>query len=251
MKVLIGAIMFFYVVDKVMSQNIGKIIKESKSKVEGKIKKGEESSEIPTESEVIEGLKEALKNGAKYAVSTASKEDGFYKNERIFIPFPPEAQEMKEKLIEFGFGEKVNEFEKSLNRAAEKASKDVLNIFIDAIVNMSISDAMKILKGDDTAATSYLRKTTYNQLYERIFPIAKDAIEAVEVTKYWKPLVSTYNSIPGVKKKYNPDLDKYVTTKTIDGLFILISDEEKNIRKNPAARVSDILKKVFSYAEKK
>ena len=109
---------------------------------------------------------------------------------------------------------------------------------------MSISDGFAILKGADTAATNYLRKTTYNPLAEKFLPIVKEAINKVKVTSYWNPLVTTYNKIPGVKKQ-NPNLDDYVTKKAINGLFILVADEEAKIRKDPIARVSDILKKVF------
>jgi hypothetical protein len=174
----------------------------------------------------------------------ASKLDGFYKNPRIFIPWPPEAKEMKERLLKMGFEKKINEFETSLNRAAEEASKKASMVFIDAITNMSVQDGFAILKGADTAATNYLRKTTYNPLEEKFMPIVKEAINTVKVTSYWTPLVTAYNKLPGVKKQ-NPDLDKYVTNKAINGLMVLIAEEEVNIRKNPVARTTDLLKKVF------
>lgn len=198
-----------------------------------------------TNEEVIKGLKEALTIGTNSSSSTASKLDGYYKNPRIFIPWPEEAKDMKVKLTSLGMSAKITEFETSLNRAAEEAAKNAAPVFIDAIKNMSLTDGFAILKGDDTAATHYLRKTTYSPLKEKFKPIVKEAILKVKVTSYWNPLVTKYNKIPGVKKQ-NPDLDEYVTIKAINGLMLLISDEETKIRKDPAARVTDLLKKVFA-----
>lgn len=197
-----------------------------------------------TEAEVVSGLKEALSVGTNTASGMAGQLDGFYKNPKIFIPWPPEAAEMREKLIKLGFSKKIEEFEMSLNRAAEEASTKAAPIFVGAITNMSVQDGFSILKGADTAATNYLRKTTYSPLKDQFMPVVKEAIEKVKVTSYWEPLVSTYNKLPLVKKQ-NPDLNEYVTNKAINGLMVLIADEEVKIRKNPAARVTDLLKKVF------
>lgn len=197
-----------------------------------------------TNDDVIKGLREALSVGTNSSTSIASKLDGYNKNPRLFIPWPAEAQEMRTKLVKLGMEKKVIEFETSLNRAAEEAAKNAAKIFLDGISQMSISDGFAILKGADTAATNYLRKTTYTPLYNKFLPVVKDAITKVKVTSYWNPLVTTYNKIPGVKKQ-NPNLDDYVTKKGINGLFILVADEEAKIRKDPVARVTDILKKVF------
>ncbi len=194
--------------------------------------------------EVIRGLKEALSFGTNNATALAGKTDGFYRNPRLFIPWPEEAAAMKEKLIMLGFERRINEFEMSLNRAAEEAATNAAPVFLDAIKNMGLQDGFAILKGNDTAATNYLRKTTYAPLKEKFLPIVKAAIEKVKVTSYWNPLVVSYNKVPGVKKQ-NPDLDDYVTNKAINGLMLLIADEEKKIRKDPAARVTELLKKVF------
>ncbi len=218
---------------------------KNKDKVEQNIDKYTPNKTALSENEIVQGLKEALSVGTQSAVSISSKTDGYLKNYLLFIPFPPEAKNMKDLLIKYGFAEKVNTFETSLNRAAEYAAKEATPIFIHAIKQMNISDAMNILKGADTAATYYLKKTTYDSLYQKFLPVVKKSIQQAKVTSYWKPLVSAYNKLPH-QKKYNPDLDKYVTEKAIYGLFILIADEEKNIRKNPAARISEILKKVFA-----
>lgn len=215
------------------------------------LKKGKDAIKTPTQQgnglsneEVVQGLKEALTTGAKSSGSAASAVDGFYKNPKIFIPWPAEAQNMKDKLVKMGMEKKVTEFEESLNRAAEEAAKEAFPIFSDAVKGMSVSDGFAILKGGDTAATHYLRQNTSASLRAKFLPIVKTAIEKVNVTAYWTPLASTYNKIPGVKKQ-NPDLDAYVTDKAINGLMLLIADEEAKIRNNPAAQVTDLLKKVF------
>ncbi|MBC7862895.1 MAG: DUF4197 domain-containing protein [Bacteroidia bacterium] len=198
--------------------------------------------------EIISGLKEALSVGANNAGGLASKADGFYKNPAIFIPWPPEAQKMKDKLSQLGFDGKIQEFETSLNRAAEEAAKGAAPIFVDAVKSMSIGDGLAILKGGDTAATHYLRDKTTPALKAKFQPVVKDAISKVNVTKYWEPLVNKYNMIPGVTKQ-NPNLEAYVTDRGVHGMFKLVLDEEKKIRKDPIARVSDILKKVFGSKE--
>lgn len=197
-----------------------------------------------TNEEVISGLKEALTIGAKKSAEAASLTDGFYKNPKIFIPWPAEAQNMREKLIKVGMEKKVIEFEESMNRAAEEASKEAYNVFAGAVKGMSVSDGFSILRGSDTAATHYLRQTTSAPLEERFTPIVHSAIEKVKVTAYWSSLVTTYNKIPGVTKQ-NPDIEKYVTGKAINGLMLLLSEQEAKIRKDPAAQATELLRKVF------
>lgn len=197
-----------------------------------------------TKEEVVAGLKEALTRGAKTSAESASIVDGFYKNQLIFIPWPPEAQNMREKLVKLGMEQKVIEFEQSMNRAAEEAAKGAYDIFANAITDMTVADAFGILNGGDTAATHYLRETTTSPLTAKFAPIVKAAMDKVKVTAYWTPLATTYNRIPGVTKQ-NPDLEAYVTARAINGLMLLISQQEAKIRKDPAAQVSDLLKKVF------
>lgn len=198
-----------------------------------------------TNIEVIKGLKEALSLGTNNSTALTSKLDGFYKNPEIFIPFPPEAIKVKEKVESLGLKPQVDKFIMTLNRSAETASKEAAPIFINAIASMSISDGFAILTGDDNAATTYLKEKTTGQLKTKFNPIVKEAIAKVEVTKYWNPVINTYNKIPFIEKQ-NPDLEDYVTTKAMDGLFLMIEKEEKAIRKDPLARVTDILKRVFS-----
>lgn len=197
-----------------------------------------------TNSEVISGLKEALTVGTNNSTSLTSKLDGFYKNPEIFIPFPEEVIKVKEKVEMLGMKSQVDDFVMTLNRAAEGASKEAAPIFISAITSMSIADGFAILKGEDNAATNYLRKTTSDQLRLKFNPVVKNSIDQVNVTKYWNPIITTYNKIPFIDKQ-NANLEDYVTSKAMDGLFLMIEKEEKNIRENPVARVTDILKKVF------
>ena len=197
-----------------------------------------------TNIEVIKGLKEALSVGTNKSTSLTSKLDGYYKNPEIFIPFPPEAVKVKEKMTDLGMGAQVDKFVMTMNRSAETASKKAAPIFINAITSMSIADGFAILKGGDNAATNYLKEKTSGQLRIEFNPIVKSAIDEVEVTKYWNPVINTYNKIPFITKQ-NPNLEDYITTKAMDGLFIMLAKEEKSIRKDPLARVTAILKRVF------
>jgi len=198
-----------------------------------------------TSSQVTDGLIEALMQGSQKSVKLASVEGGFYKNELIRIPFPEDANKMKETLLKLGMTNQIKEFEQTINSAAELASKKALKILSRAIRSINITDAFAILNGDDNSATEYLKKHTYGDLQIEFMPIIKLAIEKVELSKYWDLLVNRYNTIP-FTKKVNPNLEKYITTKTVEGLFLLIEKEEINIRNNPKARGTDLLQKVFN-----
>jgi hypothetical protein len=201
------------------------------------------------EGEIVEGLKEALNVGISNGSAEASKVDGFFKNELIKIAVPPEAQKVAETLRKMGLGAEVDKFTLSLNRAAEDAAKKSKPIFVKAITSMTVPDALGILKGQDDAATQYLKKTTNEDLFKTFFPVVDSTLNLNKATEYYGELVKTYNQLPLVKK-VNPNLKEYATQKTIDGLYILIAQEEKKIREDPVARVSDLLKKVFSQAGK-
>lgn len=225
------------------SQTATTIVKDATTTVNNAITGGTTAPSL-TNDEIIKGLREALTVGTNSSTAIASKADGYLKNARLFIPWPAEAKDMRDKLVKLGMTKQVNDFETSLNRAAEEAAKKAAPVFINAITNMSISDGLAILNGNDTAATNYLRKSSYTPLYNEFLPVVKEAITKVNVTKYWNPLVTKYNKLPGVKKQ-NPDLNDYVTKKAANGLFVLVADEEAKIRKDPMARVTDLLKKVF------
>jgi len=196
------------------------------------------------ESEAADGIKEALMNGTGNSVNLVSIENGYFGNPEIKIPFPPEAKEIESKLRSIGMGKQVDETVLSINRAAEDAAKGAKDIFIDAIKNMSVKDAINIVKGNNNAATMYLKDNTSPQLIEKFRPVIKTSLDKVEATKHWEELIKAYNRIPFVKKM-NPNLTEYVTGKAIDGLFIMIAKEEAKIRMDPMARTSELLRKVF------
>jgi len=194
--------------------------------------------------DVINGLKEALTIGTNSSTAFASKLDGFYKNPMLFIAFPSEAQKVKDWALKMGMKSQVDQFEMTLNRAAEEASKDAATVFVNAVKGMSIGDGFAILKGADNAATNYLIEKTSAELKIKFTPIVQAAIDKVELTKYWNPIINGYNKVPFVQKQ-NPDLTAYVTDKAMEGLFKLIAQEELKIRKDPVAQVTDLLKRVF------
>jgi hypothetical protein len=202
------------------------------------------SSATLSESDIAKGLKEALTVGAKNASTQLNAIDGFNKNVKVRIPFPEDAQRVATKLREMGFGKKVDEFELTLNRAAEQAAKEAAPIFVNAITSMTISDAKNILMGADTSATGYLRSRTSDPLSNAFAPHIKKALDATTATRKWTELATLYNRIPLVNK-VETDLVRYTTGRALKGLFTVVADEEIKIRKDPAARVTDLLKKVF------
>lgn len=197
-----------------------------------------------TENDAANGIREALVNGTGESVKLVSITDGYWGNPEIKIPFPPEANEMETKLRSVGMGNKVDEFNVSMNRAAEKAAGEAKTIFIAAIKGMTVKDAINIVKGSNDAATMYLKNTTSPELKDKFQSIIKTSLDNVNATKYWSDLITAYNKIPLVKKM-NPNLPEYVTDRAINGLFIMIAKEELKIRKDPMARTSELLKKVF------
>ena len=197
-----------------------------------------------TTAEVAEGLKEALIKGISTGSDLASQVDGYFKNPEIKIPFPPEVKKVEDKLRQIGLGNEVDKFVMTLNRGAEDAAKEAKPIFITAIKAMTIQDAWGILKGEQDAATQYLKRTTTPQLKEKFKPVIQNSLNKVSATKYYGDIVNTYNKIP-FTDDVNPNLDDYATDKAIEGLFTLIAREEKNIRQDPVARTTELLKKVF------
>jgi hypothetical protein len=197
-----------------------------------------------TEKDAADGIKEALVNGTGNGLKILSNINGYFGNSEVKIPFPTEAKEIETKLRAVGLGNKVDEVVLSINRAAENAAKEAEPIFVTAIKNMSIKDAINIVKGENNAATQYLNKTSSAELNTKFQPVIKASLDKVAATKYWEELITTYNKIPLVKK-LNPNLTEYATDKAINGLFIMIAKEELKIRKDPAARTSNLRKKVF------
>lgn len=193
---------------------------------------------------VAAGLKEALTVGSQNAVKTVSQADGFFKNPAIKIPLPEKVQKVEKPLRKIGLGKQVDEFVLTMNRAAEKAAPPAKDIFIGAIKEMTIVDAINILRGNDTAATEYMRSKTYDKLYALFKPTVSKAVMEVGVTKAYQQLVDKAKKSRLIKDE-SLDLDHHVTSKALDGLFTMLGQEEKKIRKDPVAQVTDLLKKVF------
>ena len=193
--------------------------------------------------DIADGLKEALTKGAVNSTNLLSKPDGFFANAAVKILLPPEAKKIENTLRNVGMGKQVDDAILSMNRAAEDACKNATPIFTNAIKQMTVNDALGILKGSDTAATAYLQQKTTAALTTSFRPVIEKSLESTDATKQWNSLVSTYNKFS--LKKINPDLAGYVTEKSLSGIFTQIAIEEQNIRKNPVARTSDLLKKVF------
>ena len=194
--------------------------------------------------EIISGLKEALQVGTERSATKLSAADGFFKDAVIKILMPAEAQKAEKTLRNMGLGKQVDNAILSMNRAAEDAAKSAAPIFINAIKGMSFQDALGILKGGDNAATNYLKDKTVIGLTEAFRPVIESSLKKVDATKYWNTVFTTYNKFSA--EKVNPDLSAYVTEKALAGIFYQVAQEEQKIRKDPFARSSDLLKKVFS-----
>lgn len=199
-----------------------------------------------TEQDAANGLIEALVQGATNGSDVLSKVNGFLGNPQVKIPFPPEAQKIESTLRNLGMNKMCDDVINSVNHAAEDAAAQAKPILINSIRSMTIKDAMDILFGADNAATEYLKKTTTAQLTEKFKPAISSSLNKVGATKYWSDAVNYYNKIPLVDD-LNPDLTAYVTQKALDGLFLMIQQEELKIRQDPKARASEIVQKVFGY----
>jgi hypothetical protein len=195
------------------------------------------------QSEVIAGLKEALSEGVKKGTSKLAIENGFWNNPLYRIIMPPEAKRIEKTLRGIGLGQQVDEAILTMNRSAEDAMKKAAPIFIDAIKSIDIKDAAKILSGSDSSATVYLKGATETSLTKEFTPVIQESLEKTGATRHWATITTSYNKIS--IQKINTDLTAYVTQKAIQAIFNEIAIQEKEIRKNPAARTSDLLKKVF------
>ncbi len=207
---------------------------------------GQKKKTTVTDTEIAGGLKEALTKGVKFSVDSLGKEDGFFKNVRVKIPLPKNLQKLEKAMRVAGQGKAVDEFILSMNRAAEKAVPVAFEVFVDAIKQMTFDDARKILfSGQDDAATQFFRRTSEEKLREKFRPIVEKFTAEVGVTQKYKTMIGKYPFANQLLGKEATDLDGYVTQKALDGLFLLVADEEKKIRKDPIGRTSSLLKKVF------
>jgi len=245
-KMLLSALLFTFL-SALQAQGLKDLVKKSKD-TSGKVSVNKILSNAKTKTltndEIISGLKEALHVGTNNSTKKLSTIDGFFKAAAIKILMPAEAQKVEKKLRAVGFGKQVDDAILSMNRAAEDAAKEATPIFLNAIKGITIQDGIGILKGDDFAATNYLKSKTTAQLMEAFRPVIERSLEKVGATKYWNTVFTTYNKFS--TEKVNPDLSAYVTEKALSGIFHQVSLEEQKIRKDPLARTTDILKKVFS-----
>lgn len=206
--------------------------------------KGGVSQESLDQATIVSGLKEALSIGTENAVKSLSKADGFFGNPMVKILLPDKVQKAAGVVAKLGYQEQVDGFILSMNRAAEAAVPRATALFVDAVKAMSFDDARRILQGGDTAATEYFKSKTSEKLYDEFKPVVVSNMNKVGVAKAYKDMIAPYESLPLVPKE-SLDLDHYVTSKALEGLFLMVGEEEKKIRANPAARVTDLLKTVF------
>ncbi|MCO6496539.1 MAG: DUF4197 domain-containing protein [Chitinophagaceae bacterium] len=222
----------------------GQVLKDILKKATGTTETTSNTSKSNLSPETITaGLKEALESGVKHGTEKLSAVDGFFKDAAVKILMPKEAQEVEKKLRSIGMGKLVDKAILSMNRAAEDAAKGAAPIFISAIKQMSIKDAVGILSGGDHAATNYLKETTTASLTESFRPAIEKSLNGVNAVSAWNTVFTTYNRFS--KDKVNPDLVSYVTEKALAGIFYQIGLEEQKIRKDPAAQTTNLLKQVF------
>ncbi|MDT0540372.1 DUF4197 domain-containing protein [Croceitalea sp. P059] len=195
--------------------------------------------------EIASGLKEALNFGIEKQVSKLSAQDGFFKNELVKILLPEELSKVDKTLRDIGLGKLANEGLKVLNNAAEDAVREATPIFVDAVKNMSFTDAKNILLGADNAATTYLEQQTNSKLYAKFNPIIEQSFKKVGADQIWSNLITKYNTLP-LTNDVNPDLTEYVTQEALEGVYTMISIEEKEIRNKVSSRSTDLLKRVFT-----
>ena len=203
------------------------------------------AEEIPlTREEVAAALRDSLARGISKGALIASAKNGYLGNSKLRIEFPPDVKRVEKTLRDLGFDDELERFVRQLNRAAEQAAAQARPIFIEAITSMSIGDDFALLHGEADAATQYLRRTTGDQLYAAFRPIVAEKLEQTSATRYYGDIIRRYNRIPFVEQA-DPDLTGYATERAIDGLFVLIAEEEANIRANPRARTTQLLRRVF------
>jgi len=203
----------------------------------------------PDNATIVSGLKEALSVATGDAVTAVGRTDGYFSNQAIKILMPEKIRTVAEVAGKLGFQKEVDDFVLSMNRAAEHAAPKAKELFVDAIKQMSFEDAKKILNGGDTAATDYFKAKTSDKLYAAFKPDVSASMNEVGVTRSYKAMMEKYQAVPFMKAE-SLDLDHYVTQKSLDGLFIMVGQEEKKIRTDPAAQVTDLLKQVFGKAGK-
>ncbi|PDH53384.1 MAG: hypothetical protein CNE98_01420 [Bacteroidetes bacterium MED-G17] len=202
-----------------------------------------------TEKEAISGLKQALEKGVQNSTGLLGKSNGFLNSFQYKIPFPSDAQKVEKTLRNLGEGALVDNMITAINQGAENAVRQSGPIFKKAIQDMTITDAINIVKGGNGAATNYLKQNTSKDLVQKFSPEIQGALDQAQATKYWTDVFTIYNKLPTTQQKINPNLNAFVTQKAISAIFDVVQKEENKIRANPTERSSEILKKVFAYAD--
>ncbi len=200
---------------------------------------------VASDTEISAGLRQALQFGIDKEVTKLTKEDGFFNNNKVRIGLPPELQKVDKTLRDLGLDALADEGLRVLNRAAEDAVGEAIPVFTKAVSEITFTDAKDILMGPDNAATIYLTRKTEDELYAKFFPLISNSLEKVGATKIWRNIIEKYNTLP-LTTNVNPDLPDYVTEEALDGVYLMIAEEEQEIRNNVTARTTDLLKRVFS-----
>lgn len=198
-----------------------------------------------TEQEAVTGIRQALDKGVSTGISSLHRQDGFFGNNTYKLFLPPDARKIENVMRDIGLGRTVDQAILQINRAAEDAVGYAAPIFTDAIREMTIQDALNIVRGEQDAATRYFREKTTAKLTQAFMPIIQRSLDQLQATRHYSELINAYNRLPTTFNKLNPDLPSYVTEKAVDALFDQVAKEEANIRANPRARTTEILKKVF------
>ena len=223
----------------------GKMLEDFKAA--GKTMLGQESATDGLSNEtMIDGLREALEVGSRRAINAVGQDGGYLNNPKIRIPLPSRVQQASDIMKKFGMSQLAEDFETSINQAAEKAAPQATELMINAIKAMTIDDAKNILQGQSDAATRYFEEKTRPQLASLFSPVVDDSLNQVGATRYYNQLDDRMQAVPLVGQNLNLDLTEYVTNKALNGLFVMLAAEEQKIRENPAARTTELLKTVFS-----
>jgi hypothetical protein len=231
------------------STDSGSVMGNVMESLGGLLRGSSSSSGSMTNELAANGLKQALSAGTDLAANNLGQIDGFLANAAVKILFPPEARKIESTLRSLGMGSVCDQVITSVNRAAEAAVVEAKPIFVEAIKQMTITDAINILTGDKDAATQYLQRTSGQVLIAKFEPIIQSNLQKANATKYWSDAIKAYNAVPFVQKM-NPNLSQYVTQKATDGIFLMVAIEEGKIRENPAQRVGSVLQDVFGWADK-
>lgn len=245
MKILSLPLLLLLLITTTAQADWGKMLEDFKDA--GKSMLGQESNTGDLSNDtMINGLREALEVGSRRAINSVGQDGGYLNNPKIRIPLPPRVQQASDIMKKFGMTQLAEDFETSINQAAEKAAPQATELMINAIKDMTIDDAKNILQGEDDAATRYFEGKTRPQLANLFSPVVDDSLNQVGATRYYNQLDQQMQAVPMLGQNLNMDLTGYVTEQALNGLFVMLAAEEQKIREDPAARSSELLKQVFA-----